>query len=140
MKKVSKTLSLVALCAVMIVMSVVPAFAITVTNFIKNPSIISLNNYYRDNSGEVQFTIRVVKGLSTDNIYVKIANGQNGPVVIENSLSKFDGATMMYSDECYDYYNLTITSFTGSGINISAYCYYNGVWYTTGTENYWLSR
>lgn len=140
MKKTTKILSVMALCVVMLIMSVVPAFADTV--YVENHDVIDCSNRYVDNDGAYIFTIKVPKGddllgVSLDILYsstgsilskgLKLAYESNGVYRLSENV------TWLYSDSTSDYYSYKYTTRLGlptwSAAGIKLY-------YDKGTQHY----
>ena len=112
MKKVSKTLSLVALCVVMIIMSVVPAFAATNdVTYVENHSKVDCANYYIDGAN-YRFLVKIPKGTPLSAITVKnVYTGETQKLSEMNTSTElgehFTGITYMYTDSTSDCYTLS---------------------------------
>lgn len=149
MKKVSKTLSLFALCAVMIIMSVLPAFASVAC--IENHNVVDCTNRYKDNDGTFYFTIKLPNDLRIGQTSLMLTSDYNGTEMYTKSLICYEkNLTYSYSDEKSDYYILKFDNVSGDGLGIKLFSYCNdGVCYTASdTANgstvlgrgYWLSK
>lgn len=126
MKKLTKALSLVTLCAVMIIMSVVPAFAVTASG-IENHNIIDCPNRYIDSSGKYNFYIKIPKGCSLNDVEVLVAFNRENPKWYSLSTQGM-GITYEYSDNDSDYYELVLESYSDA-VGIKLFCNVNGICY-----------
>ena len=147
MKKTTKVLSALVLCAVMLIMSVVPAFAYSHEEYIEDHSVVDCTNRYRNGANEYHFTVKVPTGTSIHAVSIELTKDYNGTVDYSTSLAVFN-VVDRYTDGNSDYYEFTITSNTKTGKGIRIYVSYNGVWYrasdtANGDPNlgrgYWLS-
>lgn len=103
MKKVSKTLSLLALCAVMVIMSVVPAFAAG-SVIVEDHSVVDCTHYYKEN-GNYYFQIKCPKG-ELDKVTVGLSGPRGGAATVAFKYTSFTGIfgkEYAYSDDNYDY-------------------------------------
>lgn len=140
MKKISKTLSLVSLCALMIIMSIVPAFAADTRNgytYVEDQSFMNCYNRYIDNDGSFVFNIRVKSGYLnsvTYSVYGSLGSlkGEYNFAQLCNSYTVTD---IRYNDNGYDYFTLKKNStypgapkddFYGMGVRLFYNGYYNG--------------
>ncbi|MDE7390024.1 MAG: hypothetical protein K2M82_03690 [Lachnospiraceae bacterium] len=151
MKKTTKILSAVVLCAVMLVMSVVPAFAATSdVTYVENHSVIDCTNRYKNNYGICYFTIKLPKNVPLIYCYLSFTRDYKGNDTTPKStvLSNYKYMTYLYSDETSDYYELVSSKMGDEGVGIKLYCEYNGGYYmatdtsngsTTEGSGYWLS-
>lgn len=151
MKKLTKTLSLIALCAVMIIMSVVPAFAATNdVTYIENHSVIDCTNRYKNDYGMFYFTIKLPKNVPLFYCYLSFTKDCKGNDSTAKTTisSQYKYLTYLYSDETSDYYEFATGKMSDEGVGIKLYCEYNGNYYmATDTANgstnegpgYWLS-
>lgn len=151
MKKVSKTLSLVALCAVMIIMSVLPAFASTDYTYIEDHSVVDCVHRFKNNDGTFTFTIKLPKGRDLIYTSLGITKNPDGDLIYSTTiLGSSSAMTYLYSDDTSDYYNLVLSKYTDEGVGIKLYHYYydqNTFYMATDTSNgshtegrgYWLS-
>ena len=147
MKKVSKTLSLLALCAVMIIMSVVPAFAST--TYVEDHSKIDCVHRYKGNDGYFYFEIKIPKDIKKIYINVAFTKNSEGDEIYRTIIEALhDDMTFLYSDETSEYYLLKTHNIFPEGIGIKLYCNYNGTYYmatdngngqTKEGRGYWLS-
>ena len=129
MKKVSKTLSLLALCAVMIIMSIVPAFADTV--YIENHSKIDCANYYIDESCYM-FLIKIPIGTPLSAVTLKEAYAgtlHNLEDVANSTAYSTNKIEYQYSDSTFDCYMYSY--------DMSAYGASKGTWYMYGIKLYY---
>ena len=105
MKRLSKTLSLTALCAVMIIMSVVSAFADTV--YTENHSVIDCANRYIDGS-KYCFQIKVAKGTPLSAVTLKTVYGEYeiklSDIPTTDYLYNYQRLEYQYSDSTMDCY------------------------------------
>lgn len=139
MKKAVKTLSLAALCVVMIIMAVVPAFAAAPdVTYVENHNVIDCTNRYREGTSEYHFTIKLPKGISFSDVWMSITSDYNGSVVLTEDLNYFASQLhYSYSDGDHDYYEFVTGAYSSNGIGIKLFCYYNGNYYmATDTANY----
>ncbi len=145
MKKVTKILSVMALCVMMVVLSVTPAFAATREEAIEDHSVVDCVNRYREGSNEYHFTIKVPAGTSIHTVSIEYTKDYNGTIDYPTCLAAVN-IINTYTDGNSDYYEFTTTSSRGRGIRI--YVRYNGVDYrasdtANGDPNlgrgYWLS-
>lgn len=132
MRKVSKTLSLVALCAVMIIMSVVPAFAVEKypPDYVENHDVVDCINYYKNN-GNYYFQVKYPKGME-DYVIVKFGSsdgaGYLSRMLLENT-KKYYGIELnyLYSDQYYEYQEIVIScprdsyQYTWNGVGLKIY-------------------
>ena len=139
MKKVSKALSLIALCVVMVVMSVVPAFAFNDSyTYVEDKSFMNCYNRYIDNNdGSFVFDIRVKSGYLnsvTYSVYSSLGalKGNYNFAQLQNS---YTVTGIRYNDNGYDYFTLkknytypgaAKSDFYGMGIRLFYDGYYNG--------------
>lgn len=110
MKKVTKTLSLVALCAVMIIMSVVPAFA-SQYEHIENRDVIDCANRYVDGNC-YKFLIKIPESMSLSSVTIHLY-GESGSINRITSLSALADSAyasiyLDYNHSGSNYYMLTI--------------------------------
>ena len=147
MKKAVKTLSLVALCVVMIIMAVVPAFANTV--YVENHNVIDCTNRYKEGNSEFHFTIKIPKELSLSDVTIAITKNSSGDILFEEPLSYFSSQiTYSYSDGNSNYYEFVTGKYSDAGVGIKLFCEYNGNYYmatdngfgqTAQGHGYWLA-
>lgn len=155
MKKMSKIISVLSLCAVMLIMSVVPAFASTTYNYIEDHSVIDCTNRYKINDNKFSFTIKLPAGTDINDVRLAITRDSEGTTLFADKLFYFSvygvfGTTLTLK-ESYggsDYYELITPKFVNAGIGIKLFMSYEGVSYmATDTSNgstvegrgYWLS-
>ncbi len=106
MKKFTKIFSVVALCAVMVIMSVVLAFAATNdVTYIEDHSVVDCTHYYKQN-GNYYFQIKCPKG-QLDKISLGFFNGSGGigggSVSFKYEVNGIFELRHDYSDDNYDY-------------------------------------
>lgn len=161
MKKIAKRISVFVLATVMLVMSIMPAFAATssVTMY-EDHSVVDCTHYYRSN-GNYYFQIKCPKG-QLENVSLSLTkdyNGNGGGVSISFKYTSFTALyskEYAYSDDTSDYYWFGVkcseyptayeSSWGGMGIKIR---YFNGDtqrmatntnnYSTTEGRGYWLS-
>lgn len=146
MKNTTKILSAVTLCMLMIVMSVVPAFAST--TYIENHNFVDCASYYSeytDGSPYYRYLIKIPKGTPLSAITVKnpYYSGDEGEKLSDFSTnSKYTGIKYQYSDSTSDCYLLSYHVGNGSSMDmwyyhgIKLYYDYNGAHYmATNTAN-----
>ena len=161
MKKATKIISMVALCALMVILSITPAFATNYTHchnepavYTENHNIIDCTNRYKDNNGLFHFTLKVPKGsyLSSINIHLTL-DSEGGSWYCYTLAELSSKITYSYSDDKSDYYELVTSTYSSQGTGVKLYCYYTGSDYPSGyymaTDNgynlttegrgYWLS-
>ncbi|MDE7389920.1 MAG: hypothetical protein K2M82_03145 [Lachnospiraceae bacterium] len=149
MKKISKTLSLVALCAVMIVMSVVPAFATENTesvqlmsaSYVEDHSVIDCASYWVDGS-YYRFLIKVSKGVSIGRVTVENVFTDEVKNLESGINSSYESVEYQYSDSTSDCYLYSVYIYPGSPkymwyeYGIKLFYDYNGSHYmATNTAN-----
>lgn len=104
MKKVSKKLTVLALCAVMLAMSVMPAFAVNII-LVEDHSVVDCTHYYKDN-GTYYFQIKYPKG-QLEKVDLGLLNNSNGSsggsVSFKYGVSGIFELRYAYSDDQYDY-------------------------------------
>lgn len=127
MKKVLKTLSLVALCIVVIIVAVVPAFADTV--YVENHDVIHCTNYYVDGAN-YRFLVKIPKGASLVNVTIK--NTNFGSLI---NMAESENVEFQYSDSTSDYYMYTYYIYPGSPKD-TWYSYGIKLYYDNGNEHY----
>ena len=157
MKKTTKVLSTIALCMLMIVMSVIPAFAAdTRSNYtpMENHDKIDCANRYIDGSS-YKFLIKTVDDEPISDVYVEI-HGEDGCVLFLNlqAVAELPYCTLYfeYNHSNCNYYTLVVDT-SNSAIpeslvhKMGIYLYYdyymatnaaNGSFYRG--SGYWLSR
>lgn len=147
MKKLTKTLSLAVLCAVMIIMSVIPAFADDRSDYIEDHSVVDCVNRYREGANEYHFTVKVPAGTSIHAVSIEMTKDYNGTIDYPTCLAALN-VINTYTDGNSDYYEFTTNTVSSKGRGIRIYVSYNGVVYrATDTANgdpnlgrgYWLS-
>ncbi len=116
MKRVTKILSVMALCVMMVVLSVTPAFA-SQYNHIENHDIIDCANRYVDGSC-YKFLIKIPENMSTDNVTIHL-HGENEYLNRITSLaalteSDYCSLNLEYTHSKSDYYMLTIDTSVSS--------------------------
>lgn len=155
-----------ALCIVMFIMSVVPAFAVnntdttlqatsTYTGPIEDHSVIDCTNRYKIDDYYYSFTIKLPEGTDTYDVQIEITKDYKGTRQFYDHLFYFGagvyGSTLTLK-ESYggsDYYELITHSFSGDGgVGIKLFMRYNGVGYmatdiangsTVEGPGYWLN-
>ncbi len=153
MKNAVKKFSVMALCVVMLIMSIVPAFA--ANGSIEDHSIIDCTNRYKMDDYYYNFTIKLPKGTDLYDVQIEITKDYNGTRQFYDHLFYFSvpgiyGSTLTLK-ESYggsDYYELITHSFSGDGgVGIKLFMHYNGISYmatdtangsTTEGHGYWL--
>ncbi len=154
MKRVTKILSVMALCVMMVVLSVTPAFAVTNdvadVTYIENHSVIDCTNRYKNNYGSFYFTIKLPKDVPLIYCYLAYTKDYTGSDTTNKStvLSHYKYLTYLYSDDTSDYYEFITSKMSDAGVGIKLYCEYDGNYYmatdtsnnsTTEGPGYWLS-
>ncbi|MDE7389742.1 MAG: hypothetical protein K2M82_02210 [Lachnospiraceae bacterium] len=102
MKKTTKILFSVLLCAVMLVMSVLPAFADTV--LIEDHSVVDCTHYYKEN-GNYYFQIKCPEG-QLDKVTVGLSGPRGGAATVSFKYTSFTGIfgkEYAYSHDGYEY-------------------------------------
>ncbi len=142
MKRVTKILSVMALCVMMVVLSVTPAFADT--TYVENHSYVDCANYYIDGS-KYMFLIKIPIGtplsaVTVNEVYIGTSQTLEN---IANSFSFTEKLEYQYSDstsDCY-MYSYDMSKFGASKntwymYGIKLYYDYNGEHYmATNTAN-----
>ena len=141
MKKVTKTLSLVALCAVMIIMSVVPAFA-SQYGYIEDHNRVDCANRYVDGSC-YKYLIKISDEYELRHIWVELLSGNKfvDRIELDKVVEKpYCSLNFEYSHGGCSYYMLTIDTSNPSipadlihNICLKVYCSYN--YKATNTSN-----
>lgn len=130
MKKFTKIFSVIVLCAVMVIMSVVPAFA-SDNPFVENHSIIDCANRYLNDEGNFVFTIKVAKGSPIDSVKIIQQMQSTTPSVsIFGGMYGLKESDYVYSDSTYDVYNYVVDqnkTYNYSYVWITLYYSYDGV-------------
>ncbi|MCH5297821.1 MAG: hypothetical protein J1E85_09140 [Ruminococcus sp.] len=166
MKKLTKRMSVIALCIVMLVMAVVPAFAAEsasenplvasdYTGPIEDHSIIDCTNRYRMDDGKYNFTIKLPQGTNLYDVTLEITRNDEGSRLFYDRLFYFSvpgvfgtSVTLSYSYDGSDYYEFICHQFSTEGVGIKLFMTYDGVSYmatdapngsTTQGRGYWLS-
>lgn len=101
MKNVTKKISVAALCIVMLMLSIMPAFASTV---VEDHSVIHCTHYYKDN-GNYYYQIKCPKG-QIDNVTVNLSGSRGGAATVSFKYTSFTALfdrQYAYSDDNYDY-------------------------------------
>lgn len=157
MKRTTKRISVTVLCIVMLVISIVPAFAVNSdysvdelgTVFKEDHSIIDCTYYHKGNNGLFSFGIQVPKGMPLDTAFMQITGDSNGTLLHSNTLNNFSEIVFSHSDEGYDYYDFVTAKYGDDGVGIKLFCEWNGDFYrATNTYNnnpevgsgYWVSE
>lgn len=149
MKKTAKILSAIVLSMLMIVMSIVPVFAVDYT-YIEDHSKVDCVHYYKKD-GNYYFLIKCPKGQleHVSLSLTKTASGSAGPSSISFKYTTFTGLygkEHVYSDNDYDY-TLFVAKYgeypdyyvygsEGVGIKIYYSAGNNTVYMATNTANY----
>lgn len=154
MKKTTKVLSVITLCMLMIVMSIVPAFA-SPYGYIEDHNRVDCANRYVDGSC-YKFLIKFSNEYELRHIWVNLYddNGYVDQVELSRVYEKpYCSLNFEYSHDGCSYYTLTIDTSNSSipdslvhKIGVKVYCSYN--YKASNTENgtifegpgYWLSR
>ncbi len=158
MKKFTKIFSVVALCAVMVIMSVVPAFAAS-SEIVEDHFVVDCTHYYKEN-GNYYFQIKCPKG-QLDKVWLSITGDSEGSVVgsVAFKYTSFTGIYAkehIYSDNNFDYTLFTVKCSeypdayisTRGGLGIKIFYYddngdkmatNNANGSTTQGRGYWLS-
>ena len=151
MKKATKVITVVALCALMVILSITPAFAVSNdSTYIENHSVIDCTNRYKNSYGSFYFTIKLPKDVPLIYCYLSFTKDYKGNDSTAKStvLSHYKYLTYLYSDETSDYYELVAGKMSDAGVGIKLYCEYDGHYYmatdisngsTTEGPGYWLS-
>lgn len=165
MKRITKRISVMALCIVMLIMSVVPAFAVNNTDAtaqtastyagpIEDHSVIDCVNRYKMDDGRFNFTLKLPAGTDTYNVMVTVTRDCEGTRLFYDHLMYWSGGVwntslkLIYSYDGSDYYEMITNKFVSDGIGIKLNMNYNGVSYmatdapngsTTEGRGYWLS-
>ena len=129
MKRISKALSLLALCAVMIIMSVVPAFADTV--YVENHNYVDCANYYIDGS-KYMFLIKIPIGTPLSAITLKeihIGTSHTLEEIANSTTSFTEKLEYQYSDSTSDCYMYSY--------DMSKYGAPKNTWYMYGIKLYY---
>lgn len=109
MKKTMKIFSVIALCAVMIIMSVMPAVAVGST-IVEDHSVVDCVHYYKNNDS-FYFLIKCPKG-ELDKVTVGLSGLHGGAATVSFKYTSFTGMYKKehaYSDDKYDYTWLIVT-------------------------------
>ena len=113
MKKATKIFSVVALCALMVILSITPAFADTV--YVENHDVIDCSNRYVDNMYYYKFLIKVPNGTSLDCVTIRDIYG--GYINLgEMNLGEAHGSSLLefeYSNQDGDFYMFTFYLVSG---------------------------
>ncbi len=157
-RKLTKTISIIALCVVMLATTILPTFASSIV-LVEDHSVVDCTHYYKEN-GNYYFQIKYPKGDLTK-VDLALLNNSNGyaggSVSFKHGVSGIFELRDAYSDDTYDYKwfvvkcseypNSMYSSWNGFGIKIF---YFNGEnsKMATNTANgsstqgngYWLSK
>lgn len=125
MKKVTKRIFAAAMCIAMIIMSAVPAFAVT---YVENHDYVDCANYYIDGS-KYMFLIKVPIGTPIDAITVKDAYIGSTKKLSEITNKGAEKLEYKYSDSTSDCYMYSF--------NLSAYGTSKYTWYYYGIKLYY---
>lgn len=155
MKKFTKIFSVIALCAVMIIMSVVPAFA-SQYEHVENHDVIDCANRYVDGNC-YKFLIKIPESMSLSNVTIHIYGGSGSINYITSLSALADSAyasiDLEYNHSGSNYYMLTIDTSSSEipsslvhKMGIMLFCV--GGYMATNTANgsftygpgYWLSK
>ena len=106
MKKLSKSVSVVVLCLIVMALSVVPAFAADYST-VEDHSVVDCTHYYKEN-GNYYFQIKCPKGelekVSLSLTKDAYGNGGHGGISFKyTSFKQLYGKEHAYSDDNYDY-------------------------------------
>lgn len=154
MKKATKIFSVVALCAVMVIMSVVPAFAATIQH-VENHSVIDCVGQYKTDDGHFRYIIKLQKGTDLNCVTVfeeaEFISTEIGTISSEVCLGELlygEEVVLMKSTEEYDIYQYNCPVGTAADrVRIKLYYDYGNKHYmATGAINgstvegngYWL--
>lgn len=161
MKKVTKKLSVAALCVLMLIMSAVTAFAAAPdtsasinSSTVENHAIIDCTNRYKMDNGKFNFTIKVPHNTNLNDVTLEVTRDYNGTFLFSDRLFYFSvpevwgtTLTLSYTYDGSDYYELITDKFVDAGIGIKLFMTYNGTRYmatdtandsTTEGRGYWL--
>lgn len=152
MKKTTKILSTIALCMLMIVLSIVPAFAATIQH-IENHSVIDCVGQYKDEYDGFTYIIKVKAGtdLNCVTVYHKLIfiTDNMDPDIFVDCLGDpvINDVNFIKSNGGYDYYEYYCGSSNADSMGIKLYYDYGSKHYmATGAINgstvegngYWL--
>lgn len=155
MKKTVKRFSIAALCVIMLIMSVVPAFA-SQYEYIENHDVIDCANRYVDGNC-YKFLIKIPETVSLSNVTIHLY-GESGSINRITNLSaladsEYASLYLEYNHSGSNYYMLTIDTASSTipsslihRMGIKLFCI--GGYMATDTANgsfttglgYWLSR
>ncbi len=162
MKKTVKKVSVIALSVIMLIMSVVPAFAANDTTAqvasaslesVEDHSVLDCVNRYKMDDGRFNFTIKLPEGTNTYDVTLEITRDYKGTNLFSDRLMSWSAVwdsslTLLYTYDGSDYYELITNKFVNDGIGIKLFYRYNGTLYratdiTNGSPvegpGYWLS-
>lgn len=145
MKKLTQKVSIVALCLVMIVLSVVPAFADDVT-YVENHDYVDCANYYVDGAN-YRFLVKIPKdtplsAITVKNVYTDETQNLSELDTSTELGAHFTGITYMYTDSTSDCYTLSYYIWPGCPkymwyqYGIKLYYDYNGAHYMATNTSY----
>ncbi len=139
MKKVTKRIFAAAMCIAMIIMSAVPAFAVT---YVENHDYVDCSNYYIDGSKYI-FLIKIPIGTPLEAITVKSAYSNTSTKLSELTAYWADKIEYQYSDSTSDCYMYTFDCSLFGAPKYSLYYYgiklyydYNGKHYMATNTSY----
>ena len=138
MKKLTQKVSIVALCLVMIVLSVVPAFA---TSYVENHDYVDCSNYYLDGSYYC-YQIKIAKGTPLSAITVKNVFTDEEDKLSDLAATSYTSVAYQYTDSTSDCYLLSVYSYPGCPkymwyeYGIKLYYDYNGYQYMATNTSY----
>ena len=165
MKKLTKRALVMVLCIAMLMVSAIPAFAVSNTDKtvqatssytpIEDHTVIDCTNRYKMNDGKYNFTIKLPAGTNIYDVTLEITRNYEGSRLFYDKLFYFSvpgvfGTTLTLK-ESYggsDYYEFITHNFVTEGVGIKLFMTYNGVSYmatdapngsTTEGRGYWLS-
>lgn len=138
MENTVKKLSMLALCVLMVIASVVPVFAVTNdVTYVENQDFMNCYNYYIDPDGSFVFDIKVKSGYLNDVTYslYNSLGGLKGNYSFSELCSSYTVTDIRYNDNGYDYFTLkknytysgaSKSDFYGMGVRLFYNGYYNG--------------
>ena len=154
MKKATKIISMVALCALMVILSITPAFATTL-GYIENHDKVDCANRYVDGSC-YKLLIKFSDEYELRHIWVDLYdnNGRVARVYLDKvNEEPYCSLNFEYNHDGCNYYTLTIDTSDPSipsglvtTLGVKVFCFYNYMATNTGNgtifegPGYWLSR
>lgn len=138
MKKTVKKLSVAMLCVMILIMSIVPAFAVSNDmTYVENQEFMNCYNRYIAPDGSFVFDIRVKSGYLNDVTYSLYSSlgGLKGNYNFSELCSGYTVTDIRYNDNGYDYFTLkknytypgaAKSDFYGMGLRLFYNGYYNG--------------